>query len=124
MKPASRSSVFSLVAIAAVVAGAAGALALTGCAGGSKAPARYDIAVGSEGYSPARVKAKAGQEVVLVFTRTTDQTCATELVIPSENRTVALPLNKPVEVRLTAKEKGEIGFHCGMKMFEGAVVVE
>jgi plastocyanin domain-containing protein len=97
-----------------------------GC--GSKAPAgplRYQIAVGSDGYSPARVKARVGEEVVLVFTRTTDQTCGTEVVIPSENdRTVALPLNQPVEVRLTPKEKGEISFTCGMKMFKGTIQVD
>jgi len=97
---------------------------LAGCASQAKGPARYDITVGTEGYQPAHVKAKAGQEVVLVFTRTTDQTCGTEVVIPSENRTVPLPLNTPVEVRLVAKEKGEIAFHCGMKMLEGKVEVE
>lgn len=97
---------------------------LAGCASQAKGPARYDIAVGTEGYSPSRVKAKAGQEVVLVFTRTTDQTCGTEVVIPSENRTVPLPLNTPVEVKIMPKEKGEIAFTCGMKMFEGTVEVE
>jgi len=95
-----------------------------GCAGPSKAPTRYEIAVGSDGYKPSRVPAKVGQEVVLVFTRTTDQTCATDLVIPSENRTVALPLNKPVEVRLTPKAKGDIDFTCGMNMFRGTIAVE
>jgi plastocyanin domain-containing protein len=88
-------------------------------------PVRYEIAVGSTGYSPDRVKARVGQEVVLVFTRTTDETCGTEVVIPSENdRTVALPLNQPTEVRLTPTQKGEIAFTCGMKMFKGTVQVD
>lgn len=66
-----------------------------------------------------------GQEVVLVFTRTTDETCGTEVVIPSENdRTVALPLNQPTEVRLTPTQKGEIAFTCGMKMFKGTILVD
>ena len=95
-----------------------------GCAPKAAGPARYNITVGTEGYSPAHVKAKAGEEVVLVFTRTTDETCGTEVVFPSENKTVALPLNQPVEVRLAAREKGEIAFHCGMKMLEGTVEVE
>lgn len=97
---------------------------LAGCASQAKGPARYAITVGTEGYQPAHVKAKPGQEVVLVFTRTTDQTCGTEVVIPSENRTVPLPLNQPVEVRLMPTEKGEIAFHCGMKMLQGTVEVE
>ena len=97
-----------------------------GCAPPAPAgPVRYEIAVGSAGYTPDRVKAKVGQEVVLVFTRTTDQTCGTEVVIPSENdRTVVLPLNQPTEVRVTPKEKGEIGFTCGMKMFKGTIEVD
>jgi len=97
---------------------------VAGCAAQSTGPARYAITVGTEGYEPSRVKAKAGQEVVLVFTRTTDQTCGTEVVIPSENRTVPLPLNTPTEVRIATKEKGEIVFTCGMKMFDGKVEVE
>jgi plastocyanin domain-containing protein len=109
------------------IAGAALAIAATlaGCAGTPKGPARYEISVGTEGYSPAAVKAKQGQEVILVFTRTTDATCGTEVVIPSENdRTVPLPLNQPVEVRILPKEKGEIAFTCGMKMFEGKIEVD
>jgi plastocyanin domain-containing protein len=106
--------------------GLATVLALAaGC--GPKAPAgpmRYQITVGADGYAPDHVKARAGQEVVLVFTRTTDRTCATEVVIPSEHRTVALPLNQPVEVKLVPKEKGEISFTCGMQMFQGTVEVD
>ena len=118
-----KSKVFPALAAGLLVASAT--LTLGSCAGTkSSSPARYAINVGTEGYSPAHVKAKPGQDVVLVFTRTTDRTCATEVVIPSENRTVALPLNQPVEVRLVAKEKGEIAFHCGMNMFEGKVEVE
>jgi plastocyanin domain-containing protein len=111
-----RIALFTWVAVAALAAGCAGQQA-------SNSPARHDIAVGETGYSPARIEAKAGQEVVLVFTRTTEQTCGTEVVIPSENRTIPLPLNQPVEVHLTPSEKGEIQFTCGMKMFQGVVEV-
>jgi plastocyanin domain-containing protein len=98
--------------------------ALAGCGAQSKGPARYNIKVREAGYEPAHVKARQGQEVVLVFTRTTDATCGTEVIVPSVNDTVPLPLNKPVEVRLVASEKGEITFHCGMKMLEGSVQVD
>ena len=99
-------------------------VAVVGCASQSKGPARYNIKVSEEGYVPAHVKVHQGQEVVLVFTRTTDATCGTEVIVPSVNDTVPLPLNKPVEVRLVASEKGEIPFHCGMKMLEGSVQVD
>ncbi len=98
--------------------------ALAGCgARGPAGPLRHEITVGDDGFKPDRVEARAGQEVVLVFKRVSDQTCATEVVIPSEDRTVALPLNQPVEVRLTPKEKGEIAFSCGMKMYTGTIAV-
>jgi plastocyanin domain-containing protein len=113
---------FALVAVTLATAAAHA----SGCgAPAPSGPVRYAIEVGSAGYTPDHVKAKVGQEVVLVFTRTTDQTCGTEVVIPSENdRTVALPLNQPIEVRVTPKQKGEIGFTCGMRMFKGTIVVE
>jgi plastocyanin domain-containing protein len=109
-----------------LAAALAAATLSAGCGAPAPAgPVRYEIAVGSTGYTPDRVKAKVGQEVVLVFTRTTDQTCGTEVVIPSENdRTVALPLNQPTEVHITPKEKGEVGFTCGMKMFKGTIEVD
>ena len=100
-------------------------LTAMGCGGApSGTTARYNIKVSEAGYEPAHVKAHPGQEVVLVFTRTTDQTCGTEVIVPSVNDTVPLPLNQPVEVRLVAKEKGDITFHCGMKMLEGSVQVD
>src|SRR5262249_59057079 len=105
----------------AVIAGLAG----MGCGGApSGAVARYDIKVSEEGYVPAHVKVHQGQEVVLVFTRTTDATCGTEVIVPSVSDTVPLPLNQPVEVRLVAPPKGEISFHCRLKMLEGSVQVD
>ena len=89
----------------------------------SVAPARYEIEAGSDGYVPAMVHAAVGQEVTLVFTRTTDATCATEVVMPSQNVEVDLPLNEPVEVTFIASEAGEIDFSCGMNMWKGKIVV-
>jgi plastocyanin domain-containing protein len=112
---------FRLGVALALIAG----LAAMGCGGAqSGSTARYNIKVSEAGYEPAHVKAHAGQNVVLVFTRTTDATCGTEVIVPSENDTVPLPLNQPVEVHLVAKEKGDITFHCGMKMLEGSVQVD
>ena len=107
-----------------LAAGCTGAPQSSSSSSSASGPARYAIEVGTEGYQPAHVKAKPGEEVVLVFTRTTDQTCGTEVIIPSENDTVPLPLNKPVEVHLVAKEKGDIVFHCGMNMLQGSVQVD
>lgn len=107
------------------LAAAAVALVAAGCGSQSPPPpVRYEITVGPTGWSPDRVQARVGQEVTLVFTRHTEETCGTEVVIPSENdRTVPIPLDQPTEVRIVPREKGEILFTCGMKMFQGIVDV-
>ncbi len=80
------------------------------------------IAVTEKGFAPARVTVPAGR-VRLVFTRTTDATCATEIVFPAQQLRKALPLNVPTTVSFEATAAGEISFACGMDMFKGTVVV-
>ena len=82
-----------------------------------------EIRVTEAGFVPARVEARAGQPVTLVFRRTTEHTCATEAVFPSLGRTLALPLNKSVRTTLRPRSKGTIEFACGMGMYTGQVVV-
>ena len=85
---------------------------------------RYEIAVGTEGFTPASVQARQGQPVTLVFTRVTDATCGNEVVVPSHGIEVKLPLEEPVEITLIPDESGEIVFGCGMDMMlQGKVVV-
>ncbi|MBA2257514.1 MAG: efflux RND transporter periplasmic adaptor subunit [Acidobacteria bacterium] len=81
------------------------------------------VRVGDAGFEPARVEVQKGASVTLEFTRVSDKTCATEIVVPSQQIRRALPLNTPVQVELRASESGEVTFTCGMDMFKGAVVV-
>lgn len=81
------------------------------------------ITVGDAGFLPARVEAAQGGVVRLEFTRSSDKTCATEIVVPSQQIRRALPLNTPVQVQLRVPEAGEIAFSCGMDMLKGTVVV-
>lgn len=81
------------------------------------------ISVGAAGFEPARMTLRAGVPARLTFVRTTDATCATEVVIPSLQITRALPLNEPVVIAFTPT-KGQLTFTCGMKMREGVVVIE
>jgi len=85
--------------------------------------ARVAIAVGADGYEPARVEAQAGEPLTLVFTRTTDEGCGDQLVIAAHDIRRDLPLNEPVEVTFTPTEAGELRFSCGMDMYDGAIVV-
>lgn len=81
------------------------------------------ITVGEKGFEPARVTLRAGVPARLTFVRTTDKTCATEVVFPTLSMKRALPLNEPVVIEFTPAKAGEVGFACGMNMVKGTVVV-
>jgi cobalt-zinc-cadmium efflux system membrane fusion protein len=85
---------------------------------------RREIRITPEGFSPATLDIPAGTPVDLVFLRTTDQTCATEVVVPALNLRHDLPLNREVVVHLPAQPAGTIGFACGMDMVRGSIVVK
>ena len=93
-------------------------LGLRGRAGTTNAEAQTaKVAVTEKGFEPDAVKLRA-------FIRTTDQTCATEVVFPSRDIKRALPLNEAVVIEFTPEKAGTIAFVCGMNMLKGAVVVE
>jgi len=85
---------------------------------------RREIAVTSEGFSPATITVEKGASVELVFLRKTDDTCAKKVVFPSLKITKDLPLNTPVAITWTPDQAGTIDFVCGMNMFKGSVVVK
>ncbi len=79
------------------------------------------IAVGETAFEPSRLTLRAGVPARLTFTRTTDKTCATEVIFPSLTIRRALPLNQPVVIELTPSS-GELAFTCGMNMLRGTIV--
>jgi plastocyanin domain-containing protein len=93
-------------------------------AGASDGRPTVEVKVGADGYHPSEAKAKAGQPVRLLFTRTTDEGCGQELVFPSLNIRKPLPLNEPVAVDVTMPASGKLAFTCGMDMFRGSIVAE
>jgi len=90
---------------------------------GSDGVRRIAIEAGTKGYVPARIGARPGEKLVLVFTRTADSTCIAQLKTP-DGKLVDLPMGTPVEVAVTVPASGEVGFACGMDMFHGVVVAE
>jgi hypothetical protein len=80
-----------------------------------------DVKVTSGGFVPKRIEAEAGKTVKLRFTRTSRDTCATQVVFPGLGVTRDLPLDKPVEVDVVVP-KGALAFTCGMHMLKGSVV--
>jgi plastocyanin domain-containing protein len=83
-----------------------------------------EIAVTSDGFTPADVKVKAGETVKLVVTRKTDKTCAKEIVIRDFGVNQPLPLDKPVTVEITPKKAGSVRYACAMDMIAGTLTVE
>jgi len=92
---------------------------------GSAAPAQSTkVTVGEQGFQPAQVSVKRGGPVSLTFLRTTDNTCAKEIVVPSLKVRRPLPLNEPVVVEFTPREAATLEFTCGMAMLRGTIVVQ
>jgi hypothetical protein len=82
------------------------------------------VTVTASAFEPSRITLDAGAPARLVFTRTSDRTCATQVVFPSLGiGPVDLPLGEPVSVDVPAGGPGEIAFACGMDMLRGSLVV-
>jgi plastocyanin domain-containing protein len=85
-----------------------------------------DVTAGEHGFTPASLKIPAGgpgSHGTVSFVRTTDKTCATEVVFPDLNIEKKLPLNQVVQVDLPTDTAKTLTFQCGMAMYKGAVVV-
>ena len=106
------------------VAAALLAVALPTLAAPPAAGSRVEVKVTSEGWVPGTIPARAGEPLTLVVTRTTDRTCATELVVKDYGINARLPLGTPVTVTFTPRKAGEVKFACGMDMITGVVVVK
>lgn len=91
--------------------------------GGEHASQGPRVVITEQGFQPDRVAVPAGQPVRVTFVRSTDNTCAKEVAVPSQQIKRALPLNEPVVVELPGKA-GEVTFVCGMNMLRGTVVVQ
>ena len=90
-------------------------------------PRKIDISVTEAGFEPSKVTVKKGEQVTLAFKRTTDKTCATDVVLHvNEKDTVEkkLPLNEVVPVTVTFSKTGELGYACGMNMHKGVIIVQ
>jgi plastocyanin domain-containing protein len=82
------------------------------------------LTVTGDGFVPEEVKVKAGRPVTLVVTRTTDKTCATEIVMRDFGVNTPLPLGKAVQVTVTPRKPGTYRFACGMDMIAGVLKAE
>lgn len=93
-------------------------------AGCSKSePGTIKVTAGEKGFEPSSVQLKKGGPATLVFTRTTDDTCATEVVFPQLNLKKDLPKGQPVAITIPTDKEQTLTFQCGMGMYKSAVVI-
>ncbi len=83
----------------------------------------YEVLVTARGFEPATVEVAPAQAIVLRFTRKVAETCGDAVIVQGDPVKHMLPLDKPVDVRVTPPKEGQLRFACGMDMYRGAVVV-
>ncbi len=112
-------------AVAAVLALSA-MLGASACNRSAASAPLADVTADEHGFSPPSLKLAAGgpgSHGTVTFIRTTDKTCATEVVFPDLKIEKKLPLNQVVAVDLPTDTAKSLTFQCGMAMYKGAVVV-
>jgi hypothetical protein len=82
------------------------------------------VVADDHGFSPASISVAKGEQVTLVFTRTTEDTCATAVVFPELKLKKDLPLMQSVAVVVPTGEAKTYGFECGMGMYKSKLVVQ
>lgn len=76
---------------------------------------KFTVKMTERGFEPVSLTLRRGVQARITFLRTTDQTCAKEIVLRDFGIRRDKPLNQPVVVTLTPN-KGEFDFTCGMNM--------
>jgi plastocyanin domain-containing protein len=84
---------------------------------------RVELSVTEHGFEPSPVHVSKGLPVTLVVTRTTDQTCATELIVPGTEVNVPLPLGIPVTITFVPPKSGALRYGCAMQMMVSGVLI-
>ncbi len=82
------------------------------------------VRITERGYEPIAFKLRRGVPARVTFVRTTDATCAKEIVLPDFDIRRALPLNQPVVVNFTPNKRGTFSFVCAMNMMRGQLIVQ
>lgn len=83
-----------------------------------------DVKITAAGFEPAEIPAKKGEKIAIAFTRTEENTCATEAIFDDlGGLEVKLPLNETVRVSFVVPKSGNLFFGCSMqRMIRGKIV--
>lgn len=84
-----------------------------------------EIEAGPLGYEPRAVRLEVGVPARLIFTRTVESACSSQVTVPAFGVSATdLPLGEPVAVEFTPTESGDFEFVCGMGMQRGSLLVQ
>ncbi len=75
------------------------------------------------GYRPKVIKIPKDKPTTLTFIRKDPNPCLEEIIFPDYKIKEFLPVDKPVTITLSPPHSGTSGFHCGMNMFHGRIIV-
>jgi plastocyanin domain-containing protein len=89
---------------------------------GADGARRVPITAGTDGYVPGEISAKPNEKLILQVTRTVEGECLSQITVAG-GPVIELPMNKPVDIPVTAPATGKVTFACGMDMFRGTIVV-
>ena len=87
------------------------------------APGVHEVTVTEKGFEPDRIQVSANEKITLRFTRKAEKTCADAVEVQGDPVKHVLPLNAPIDVKVTAPPSGELAFACPMNMYRGTIVV-
>ena len=89
---------------------------------GADGARRIPVTASNDGYAPAEISAKPNEKLILQVTRTVEGECLSQISVAG-GPVIELPMNKPVDIPVTAPASGKVTFACGMDMFRGTIVV-
>src|SRR5262249_47468865 len=89
-------------------------------------PLVIEIIAADKGFAPNDIKVPRKRPVVLRFRRSSDKTCATEVIFDHDGKREIkdLPLGKSIDIAVTFEQPGTITFHCAMDMHRGTITVQ
>ena len=100
-------------------------ISITGCRTNSvKTQKEISIEVNENGYTPDRIQIPKNLDfVTLNFKRTTDATCAREVISKDLGINKKLPLNKVVQIKFDVRNRDSVTFGCHMNMmYKGTLI--
>lgn len=87
-------------------------------------PGTTRVIADEKGFTPNSITIAKGETATLIFTRTTDKTCARDIVFPELDINEPLPLDEPVKLEIPTDEARTLTFQCGMGMYKSSLVIQ